>query len=327
MDAEKLFEMGRQFQPTCVLLAAAELEIFELFRDDAKLSAAQLASEIGSDFRATTILLDALAALGILRKEKETYSLPPALSQSLLSDGKTSVLSMLQHQANCLRRWSELAWVVKNGTPPGRRSSLRGDKGDLQSFIGAMDNVSAPVARAVLQDLKLSSMQELLDLGGASGSWTIAWLNLYPRARAVLYDLPEVIPMAKERVGKTGLIERTEFVAGDFNSDPLPKGFDTVWLSAIVHQQSRRENTGLYQKIRASLHPGGRLLIRDIVMDDPHTEPPAGALFAVNMLVGTSSGGTFSLREFEEDLKAAGFKEVQQLRRDPGMHAVVCATA
>ena len=44
-------------------------------------------------------------------------------------------------------------------------------------------------------------------------------------------------------------------------------------------------------------------------MEPDRTRPLDGALFAVNMLVNTESGGTFTFEEFAEDLQAAGFVE------------------
>jgi hypothetical protein len=114
-------------------------------------------------------------------------------------------------------------------------------------------------------------------------------------------------------------------VPGDYNADPLPRGADLVWLSAIIHQNSPDQNRALYHRIAAALEPGGRLLIRDIVMQPSRTAPLAGALFAVNMLVHTQGGNSYTLSEIRDDLEAAGFTEVEWIRRDEGMNSVVSA--
>jgi SAM-dependent methyltransferase len=140
-----------------------------------------------------------------------------------------------------------------------------------------------------------------------------------------LFDLPAVIPLARQRLTAGGVAERVQLAAGDFYHDPLPRGADLVWLSAIIHQNSPDENRALYRRAAEALEPGGRVLIRDIVMDESHTSPLAGALFAVNMLVATPGGGTYALAEIREDLQSAGFADVQLVRRDEGMHAIVAA--
>jgi hypothetical protein len=105
----------------------------------------------------------------------------------------------------------------------------------------------------------------------------------------------------------------------------LPRGADLAWVSAIVHQNSREQNRQLFARLFEALDPGGQVLIRDILMDPSRTTPVAGALFAVNMLVNTEQGGTFSFEELRDDLAAAGFTNAQVLRRDEGMHSIISA--
>jgi hypothetical protein len=146
-----------------------------------------------------------------------------------------------------------------------------------------------------------------------------------PGSRAILFDLPPVIPMARARLAREGMADRVAFVAGDYNEDAMPEGADLAWISAIIHQNSPEENRALYRRVAAALPPGGRVLLRDLVMEEGHVAPVAGSLFAVNMLVGTPRGGTYTLSEIREDLESAGFHEVQLLHADPGMHNVIAA--
>jgi hypothetical protein len=125
---------------------------------------------------------------------------------------------------------------------------------------------------------------------------------------------------------KVGLASRVRLVPGSYDSDALPTGADLAWVSAIVHQNSRAQNRAMFAKVYAALAPGGRILIRDIVMDPSRTHPAGGALFAVNMLVATSGGGTFTFDELHEDLSSAGLVKVKYLRRGEWMDSVVCAT-
>jgi hypothetical protein len=126
-------------------------------------------------------------------------------------------------------------------------------------------------------------------------------------------------------MAQAGLRDRVRFVAGDFYEDQLPSGCDLAWVSAIVHQNSRAQNRELFGRIHRALEPDGRVLVRDIIMEPSRIAPVMGALFAVNMLVSTEEGGTFTLDELREDLEAAGFHDVRQVRHDAGMHAVVGA--
>ena len=131
--------------------------------------------------------------------------------------------------------------------------------------------------------------------------------------QAVIFDLENVIPIAVEKVGEEKLQDRVSFVPGDFNEDELPGGCDVALLSAIIHQNSPVQNLNLYQKIYRALDPGGVLLIRDHVMDTTRTRPPSGALFALNMLVSTPAGDTYTFEEIKGSLETAGFNRVEMI--------------
>jgi predicted O-methyltransferase YrrM len=323
-NVNALLETVRGFQAACVIAAAAELDVFSSLGGKPA-SADALAARIGSDPRATAVLLDALVALELLTKQGDTYQAPPEIAEMLTEDSPINVLSAVRHQANCLRRWAQLARVVKTGLPADRTPSVRGQAGDCEAFIGAMDNFAAATAPQLIEKLSPLRFQRLLDVGGASGTWTIAFLRAVPDAVAVLFDLPQVIPLARQRLTHAGLLDRVTLVPGDFYTDPLPGGADFAWLSAIAHQNSRQQNRELYAKIHAALTAGGVLAIRDVVMDASHTQPAGGALFAVNMLVATHGGGTFALHEFQEDLASAGFSDVRLVHRDQSMNSLVVA--
>jgi len=322
--AERTLDLGRSYQGAAVLAAAADLDLFSALAS-APLPAAKLACALECDQRGLTILLDALAALRLLEKSGDHYALPADVKPLLTPDGPQTVLAMAQHQANCLRRWAQLAHVVKTGQPARRTPSVRGETGDEAAFIGAMHNISAPNADQVIRAVQPLQFRHLLDIGGASGTWTMSFLRACPSARATLFDLPHVIPMAQRRLAAAGLDQRVQLIAGDFATDDLPLGADLAWVSAIVHQNSRAQNRALFAKVFAALALGGRIAIRDILMEPVRTQPIAGALFAVNMLVATEGGSTFTFTELREDLESVGFAAVTLARADEAMNAIVIA--
>ena len=141
--------------------------------------------------------------------------------------------------------------------------------------------------------------------------------------RAVVFDLKNVIPITKEKIREAGIEDRATFVEGNFYKDPLPAGCDLALLSAIIHQNSPDQNLALYQKIYRALSHGGALLIRDHIMDTTRTRPSAGALFALNMLVNTPAGDTYTLGEVKEILESAGFEDVEWIVSGEKMDSLV----
>ncbi len=325
--AERVLGVTRGFQPACVLAAGADLDVFGVLAGPAK-SAAGLAKAIGGDLRATAMLADALTAMGLLEKsEAGQYSLADGVADVLCKQGASSALAMVQHHANCLRSWAQLATVVRTGRRAEREPSIRGAAADLESFIEAMQVVSRPAAGPLVARIGPPPFKHLLDVGGGPATWTIAFLQAGPAgSRATLLDLPDVLPIAEKHLREAGLLGRVTLAGGNFAVDPaLPAGADLAWVSAIVHQNSRAENRDLFRKVHAALAPGGKVLIRDLVMDESRTVPADGAMFAVNMLVNTPGGGTFTFRELSEDLAAAGFTDPVLLIRDEGMCSIVQA--
>ncbi len=323
-NAEELLKVARSFQPACILTAAADLDVFTHLHKESK-TAQALAAGLNVDLRAITILLDALVAMELLIKQDNIYSVPDEIVGLLVETLPKNVLPMVRHSGNCLRRWAQLSEVVQTGNPAERRPSIRGRAADQVAFIGAMQNISRPMSDKVIDRLKSLRFDHLLDVGGASGTWTIALLRAVPQAKATLFDLPQVIPMAKQNITKAGLSDRVTFVAGDFYIDDLPAGADLAWLGAVCHQNSRDQNQVLFTKVHKALKDDGTLVIRDVVMDPSHTSPAGGALFAVNMLVSTNGGGTYTFGEYRQNLYEAGFEKVELVYHDEYMNSLIRA--
>jgi SAM-dependent methyltransferase len=313
---ESLLSLSRAFQESRVLLTGAELNLFTLLSKES-LTADAVAARLGADSRALTVELDALSAMGLLVKVDGTYRTAPDAS-CLSEEAPDSTLPMLLHAAALWDRWTGLTRRI-GGTP----LSARPPAAATRAFIEAMHVVSAPQAERMAAEVNIGGARRLVDIGGGPGTWTAAFLRAAPALEATLFDLPPVVEIARERLGKVGLLGRVTIVAGDFESDELPAGHDLAWLSAIIHQNGAAQNDALYGRILRALVPGGRLVIRDHVMERDRTRPRAGALFAVNMLVGTAQGGTYTFDEIRAGLGRAGFVRIRLLREGERMDGLV----
>jgi SAM-dependent methyltransferase len=140
---------------------------------------------------------------------------------------------------------------------------------------------------------------------------------------ATLFDLADVIALARERLSAAGYLDRVTLVTGDYLTDPLPGSHDLAWLSAVIHSNGAEETLALFRKVHGALAPGGRIVVRDHVMSDDRTAPRAGALFNINMLVATSAGRTYTYGEIAEALGAAGFRGVRLIQGGETMDALV----
>lgn len=304
------------------ILTAAELDIFTPL-EKKHYTAKELAEILSLDQKALTRILDCLTAYEYLDKKDDRYFLTDK-GALLSANHEQTVRPMILHINDIWENWSNLTETVQQGKNPSQVSVTEKSQETCQAFIEAMDVVARDLAQEIAAEYDASSFSHLLDIGGASGTYVVAFLNKNPHLKATLFDLPQVIPMAEKRLQKEGLLERVECLAGDYYQDGvLPSGADLALLSAIIHQNSPQENQDLFRKIFESLQPGGAILIRDHIMEPDRTYPPAGALFALNMLVNTSGGDTYTFHEIKTLLEQAGFSNVRFLREGPKMDCLV----
>jgi len=320
-QAERLLAEVREFLKSRVILTAAALDMFTILHGKPA-TARQLAGRLRLQPRGATRLLDCLVSLGLLEKRSEGYSLTSS-GELFSSRHPNTILPMVLHLNSLWDSWGGLTETVKKGKNPRRAVIRERDTKGMKAFIGAMHVVGRSLAAEIAASYDAGRFSRLLDIGGGSGTYTIAFLKKDPKMTAVLLDLKGVIPMARERLRAEGLLKRVNLAAGDFYKDELPSGCDLALLSAIIHQNSPAENLALFRKIRRALEPGGALLIRDHIMDESRTDPPAGALFALNMLVNTDGGDTYTFAEVKKALERAGFVDVRLVRTGERMDCLV----
>ena len=320
---EDILKVARQFMESRILLTAAELNLFTLL-DKAPSTAGDLAASLNADLRGLTILLDALAAMGLVDKEPDGVYRPAAgVAASLSDQSSMSVLPMILHVNHLWESWSHLTSRVKGSRPAlGAATDVHNDK-QMRAFIGAMHVVGKPLAEKVAEAVKPGNAASLIDIGGASGTYTMAFLKAAPGLAATLFDRPAVVAMARERVAWAGLADRVRFAEGDFYTDELPDGHDLALLSAIIHQNSPKQNIDLFRKVNRAMVAGGRLIIRDHIMEPDRVKPADGAVFAVNMLVNTQGGSTYTFDEIKTWLEEAGFTKVRLIQAGKHMDGLV----
>ncbi len=319
---EGILKLAQGFMESRILLSAAELNLFTVLKQ-VPLSADEIAGRVGADVRALTILLDALVAMGFIVKREQMYQCHDAYAPLLADDAANSVLPMILHACSLWRRWSHLTEIVRDIHASREEFNFSRNSDELRAFIGAMHVVAAPMAKKIVELVNPGTSRLLLDVGCGSGSYAIAFLRAVHGMKATLFDVPEVIEMARERLRAEGLLNRATLVAGDFHKQEFTGGHDLALISAIIHSNSLDENLELYAKVFRSLDRGGRILIRDHIMDPDRTHPKDGTIFAINMLVGTSGGGTYTYEEIETGLSRAGFIRVRLLNKGEHMDGIV----
>lgn len=311
-----------KYQESRIFLTAAEMDVFTLLTKN-PMSAPEIANELEATVRGVTILLDATVSIGLLEKKEEKYHCPTEVASMLSKESPASIMPLVELATGGWKRWSDLTDIVRRGKDGIRGTAIDIEESEQEAFTGAMHAIACETAPGIVAAIKPDESRKLLDIGGGSGAYTQAFLEASPDLTATIFDLPPVINVARRRLATTGLLDRIRLVAGDFYKDELPAGHDLALLSAITHQNSLEQNVELYRKIFRALEPKGRLVIRDHVMSSDHTRPTSGAIFAVNMLVVTSGGRTYSFEEIKSSLESAGFIKVNLIQPDERMTGLV----
>jgi 2-polyprenyl-3-methyl-5-hydroxy-6-metoxy-1,4-benzoquinol methylase len=309
-DMQDFARLWGGFRASRVVLTANNLGLFGRIGKGS--NAARLASALRTDARATEILLDALTALGLLRKRGTTYRLLPPAKHFLLPDSPWYQGDMLRHADTLWKNWSGLDEVVRTGKP-NRSGSRHHDV-----FIRAMHNNAVLHAGAVIGSIDLRDVRTALDLGGGPGTYSI---ELAKRGiQVTLFDLPNTVEVARETIAHAGAKGIT-FRGGDFHFDDLGGGYDLVIISQVLHSLSGVEARALLAKVHLALAPRGRAVIHEFRLDEDRAGPVPGALFSVNMLVNTTAGRSYAPREMRTWLREAGFRSLAV--RDLGDTVVV----
>jgi SAM-dependent methyltransferase len=321
MNPLAIRELAASFQKSRILLSGFELNIFTNIHESGTTSN-QIADKLHLDEHACERLMNALTSLGFLTKQNHLFFNTPE-SFTFLSKNSPDYLGGLMHTNHLWNTWSNLTQVVKTGkSAHPAEINARGEKW-LSSFITAMHDRAKKQAPQQLANIDLSGVRSVLDVGGGSGAYSMEFISRKPEIKATVYDLPNVVSITQEFIDNEGFSGRIKTHTGDYTIDDLPRGFDLVFLSAIIHSNSLETNQNLVKKCYSSLNDNGRIIIQDWIMNNTRTQPLTGAVFAINMLVGTESGDCFTEQEVTDMLKAAGFKNISRLEFDSGLSQVV----
>lgn len=310
---EILSEYVRHFQKSRVLLTAIELNIFTVI-DVKPLSSADTTKKIKTDARATDRLMNALVGLGFLFKSKNRFRNTEFTSKYLVK-GKPDYMAGLMHSVDMWNTWNTLTNCVRKGHSVFKRPKLINNRSNkwLDAFISAMHYRAWSHAPDIVKCIDLKNVKRVLDVGGGSGAYAMAFTDRGKNIKATVYDLPNVLPITNRFIRQHGYEKKIDLFAGDYNSNELPENYDLIFISAVVHINSYQGNVKLMKKCAKTLNPGGMVVIQDHVMNEDRTTPAPGAMFALNMLVGTEEGDTYTETEIKDWFVKAGIKFLKRI--------------
>ena len=312
-----IMQVGMGFWASKTLLSAVELEVFtELARQPQDL--ASLQGRLGLHPRAARDFLDALVALGFLRRTDGIYANSPE-ADVFLDKRKPSYIGGILEMANhrLYGFWNRLTTALRTGLPQNEIvdgqelfPALYADPARLKEFLRAMSGVSHGANLAIAQRFPWANYRTFVDAGTAQGDLAVQIARAQPHLTGIGFDLPACGPICAEYAATPGLAGRLTFQGGAYFTQPLPRA-DVVLFGHILHDWDLEQKKLLLRRAYEALPAGGAVIVYEAIIDDARAQNAFGLLMSLNMLVETRGGFDYSGADCRGWLQEAGFRETR----------------
>jgi precorrin-6B methylase 2 len=318
---ERIMQFAWGYVPTLVLEAAIRHRVFDVLNAGPK-SVAQVQKETGASERGLASIMNVLVGLNFLAKDGQSaYSLTPESAAFLVSTKPGFQGGLLRHASTQLiPKWLNLSQVVATGKPIDAVNQECSGGEFFQNFVNDILPLSYPAACALAAGLELHAAAQpmrVLDLAAGSGVWGIALAKASTQVSVTSVDWPEVIPVTRKTVARFGLADRFSYIEGDLLQADFGSDHNIATLGHILHSEGPTRSRALLKRTFEALASGGTIAIAEFLVNDDRT--------AVNMLVNTDEGDTYTLEEISGWLTEAGFIKVRTLEA-PGPSPLILAT-
>ncbi len=302
------------------LVAAVELDVFSQIVAG-KRTVKEIGEAVGASPRGMASLLDALTAIGYLRKTGSRYSLQP-VSAAFLVPGRKAYAGETAHALSLTwDSWKNLTEAVRSGHSAETINVADNGREFFPKLVASIfpgSFAASTVAVSRFPERERSKIHKILDVAAGSGAWSLPFARAIPQAHVTTVDFHEMTPITREFAEKFGVAARYDYLEGDLRQVDFGRDtYDLVILGHIIHSEGEKHGKELLRKSYAALRPGGKLLIGEFVPNDTRTGPAMPVLFGLTMLLQTEEGNVFTLREYRAWLKAAGFGKVTTIPVPP----------
>jgi O-methyltransferase/methyltransferase family protein len=308
------------------IVAADDAGVFAALAEDSA-TIEELAARLDFDVRATGILLRLLASLGLLARRDERFQLTDLGRQYFVKASPFYWGHMFRVGVSEWHRDTALAKLKAKGSasaagpqgtpaPTGSGRPVDGWAageiaiGQAEAIAASMHSHSLPAAIGAARNYDFTGVNRILDVGGGSGCFMIAFAQAHPEIKATIAELPNMCKAAATYIEAGAVGSRVDTAAMNMFRDPWPKGYDAIFFSNIWHDWNFRTCAWLAERAYEALPSGGRIMLHEMLLDDDGTGPTTTAAFSMLMLLATQ-GQQFTFREIKELLEKAGFRDVE----------------
>jgi ubiquinone/menaquinone biosynthesis C-methylase UbiE len=313
LNPERLHQITFSFIPSRVLTAGVELGVFTHIAGH-KNTAEAIARAAKADGRGMRMLLDSLAALELLTKKNSRYGLTP-LARKFLVRGEPDYLGPIIELADHAESWRQLTKSVRTGKPFNTVDKEKRAVKFFPALVSGLHVIHRDRARKAAEVLGIGTSHNglhVVDIACGSGVWGIEVAAADRTARVTAQDYAAMLPGTRKYVKRHDLERQFDYLPGDLNKVDFGKHrYDLAILGNIVHSEGEQNSRRLFRRLHRALRPGGRIAIVDMIPNESRTGPPFPVFFALNMLLNTQRGDTYTLAQYAEWLLKAGFERVE----------------
>lgn len=325
---DRIMQFAWGYAPAYIIDTAIRNKLFDLL-DGGPKTVTELAKATSASPRGLTAILNALVGLGLLARNGAGYCLTEESATFLVSTKPAYQGRFFWHVTEQLiPRWKTLPDAVRTGKPAVAANQQKEGATFFADFVEAIFPLSYAAARAAGEHLQVPAAHapvSVLDLATGSGVWGIAMAQLSQQVRVRAVDWPEVLKVTHSIAQRHGVADRFTMAPGDLLEADFGSGHQIATLGHILHSEGRERSQKLLRRTAAALAPGGTIVVAEFVPNDERTGPPSPLLFAVNMLINTDQGDTFTFAEISAWLREAGFTNPRQLDA-PSVSPLILAT-
>lgn len=325
IDDTQIWDSMLSLYNTHAIALALELQVFEAF--DAPMSVEELVSKTGYSTRGIKALLAMLKIRGLLDRHEGRYQLNNLSRTYMLKDSPYYWGPFFSWTSASLPNYKIYMENIRDGETKEEREAADGwESGEMdpefaRTITDYMHCHSIASAVGMSQTCDFSGVNKLLDVGGGSGCYAIALANANTDMQATIMELKPVCAVAEDYIAKAGVSDRVDTKAVDMFREAWPEGYDAHFFANVFHDWSFETCAELAKKSYASLAPGGRICLQEMLLDEGEDNPAAPVAFSFLMTWGTK-GQQFTLDELRGILESAGFKNIRA-QRSYGYYSMV----
>jgi 2-polyprenyl-3-methyl-5-hydroxy-6-metoxy-1,4-benzoquinol methylase len=328
---ERVFQALNAYQLTSCLRGAIELDLFTAIAEGNDTPAA-ISRRIQASERGTRILCDYLTVSGFIEKQNERYRLTPDAAAFL--DRKshayigttTKFLAAPQLQGY----FDDVAAIVrKGGTVSTKHGTVEDNNPIWVEFARSMSPLMELPAQLMAEVLvpKIPQSGRVLDIAAGHGLFGITIAQKHATAQITALDWVNVLAVARENAAARGVAERIRTLPGSAFETDFGSGYDLILLTNFLHHFDPATCESLLRKVRTALNPKGITATLEFVPNPDRVSPPVAATFSMVMLGTTDGGDAYTVGEFEQMFRNAGFQRIEAHGLAPSPETLIVSYA